>query len=111
MKEFDDFHAVHVRHKEIDEGQIHLLMLQETQAVLSTFGDQDTVPRPFERDLEDPPHGFFVIYEQDSRHRSSHPFPGSHADRGTRIICSCSIARNGRLLAEWPGEASALAKT
>ena len=38
-----------LRHEDIDEDQIHLLMLQEPQAVFSIFGGQDTVPRPFER--------------------------------------------------------------
>ena len=69
MKELNDFQAVHARHKNINEGQIHLLMLQETQAVWPTFGGQDTVPRPFERSLAELPQRIFVINDQDGRHR------------------------------------------
>src|SRR5207247_8563834 len=61
-------------------------------------------PCPFERDLEELPHRFFVINEQDGRHPFSHPFPGLVADQDTRILCSCRITREGLLLAEWPGE-------
>lgn len=52
MKELNDFQAIHARHKKIDEGQIHLLMLKEMPALMPIFGGQDTVSRRFERSLE-----------------------------------------------------------
>jgi hypothetical protein len=55
-------------------------VLPETQAVWPTFGGQDTVSRPFERDLEEHPHLIFVINQQDGRHPFSYPFPGLLAD-------------------------------
>jgi hypothetical protein len=104
MEELDDFQAIHFWHEDIHEDQIHLFVLQETQAVWPTFCGQDMVPCPFEHDLEEHPHLCFVINEEDSRHRSSHPFPSLLANYTTRILCSCSEMGKGRLLAEWPGE-------
>jgi len=42
----DKVQAVRLRHEDIHEDQIHLLVLQETQAVLSTFGVRHGT-RPF----------------------------------------------------------------
>ena len=66
--------------------------------------DQGTVSRPFERDLEVPPYRIFVINEQDSCHRSSHPFPRLLANYGTRSGLFFNVTGKGQLLAEWPGE-------
>ena len=41
--------------------------------LFSIFGCQDTVPRSFERDLEEHPHLFFVINQQDGRHCDRNP--------------------------------------
>src|SRR5437016_2899955 len=104
MKKLDDFQSIHFWHEDIHKDQIHLFVLQETQALSPTFCGQDMVPCPFEHDLAEHSHLCFVINEQDSRHLSSHPFPASW--QTTPLTACALVAKMGKglLLAEWPGE-------